>query len=85
MVRPHHHSISPNFIETGKSTVSGFSKNYAGTSKELRSDCGVFSIACATCIVYGLNPGIAKFYVPQTRPHLSQCLKAGVISPFPEK
>ena len=37
------------------------------------SDCGVFSIAFATCIVYGLNPGIAKFDVPQMRPHLSQC------------
>lgn len=37
------------------------------------SDCGVFSIAFATCIVYGLNPGIAKFDVPQMRPHLFQC------------
>ena len=47
------------------------------------SDCGVFSIAFATCIVYGLNPGTAKFDVPQMRPHLSKCLRTGVITPFP--
>ena len=34
------------------------------------SDCGVFSIAFATCIVYGLNPGIAKFDVPQNCAHI---------------
>ena len=29
------------------------------------SDCGVFSIAFATCIVYGRNPSIVTFDVPQ--------------------
>ena len=48
------------------------------------SDCGVFSIAFATCIVYGRDPSIVTFDVPQMRPHLSECLKTGVISPFPQ-
>ena len=48
------------------------------------SDCGVFSIAFATCIVYGRNPGMVTFDVPQMRPHLSRCLKTGVLSPFPQ-
>lgn len=48
------------------------------------SDCGVFSIAFATCIVYGKNPSIVTFDVPQMRPHLYKCLKTGVLSPFPE-
>ena len=48
------------------------------------SDCGVFSIAFATCIVYGRDPGIVTFDVPQMRSHLSQCLKTGLLSPFPQ-
>ena len=48
------------------------------------SDCGVFSIAFATCIVYGRDPSIVIFDVPQMRPHLSRCLKTGVLSPFPQ-
>ncbi|PFX11550.1 Inhibitor of growth protein 5 [Stylophora pistillata] len=48
------------------------------------SDCGVFSIAFATCIVYGRDPGMVTFDVPQMRPHLSRCLKTGVLSPFPQ-
>ncbi|KAK2555743.1 hypothetical protein P5673_022310 [Acropora cervicornis] len=48
------------------------------------SDCGVFSIAFATCIVYGRDPGIVTFDVPQMRPHLSQCLNTGLLSPFPQ-
>ena len=48
------------------------------------SDCGVFSIAFATCIVYGRDPSIVTFDVPQMRPHLSRCLKTGVLSPFPQ-
>ena len=39
------------------------------------SDCGVFSIAFATCIVYGRDPSIVTVDVPLMRPHLSRCLK----------
>ena len=48
------------------------------------SDCSVFSIAFATCIVYGRDPGIVTFDVPQMRPQLCQCLKSGLLSPFPQ-
>ena len=48
------------------------------------SDCGMFSIAFATCIVYGRDASIVTFDVPQVRPHLSRCLKTGVLSPFPQ-
>ena len=47
------------------------------------SNGGVFSIAFATCIVYGRNPSIVTFDVPQMRPHLPKCLKTGVLRPFP--
>lgn len=43
--------------------------------QENGSACGVFSIAFATCIVYGRDPGIVTFDVTQMRPHLSQALK----------
>jgi len=39
------------------------------------SACSVFSIAFATCMVYGRDPGIVTFDVTQMRPHLSQALK----------
>ena len=47
-------------------------------------DCGVLPIALATCIVYGRDPSIGTFDVPQMRPHLSTFLKTGVLSPFPQ-
>ena len=48
------------------------------------SDCGVFSIAFATCIMYNRSPEVVTFDVPQMRPHLYRCLRTGVITPFPE-
>lgn len=55
------------------------------------SDCGVFAIAFATWLVYTfdcihlivLYTNIPQFHVPRMRPHLSACLKAGLITPFP--
>ena len=47
------------------------------------SDCGVFAIAFATTLVYTLDTNIPQFDVPQMRSHLSTCLKAGLITPFP--
>ena len=46
-------------------------------------DCGDFAIAFATTLVYTLDTNIPQFDVPQMRSHLSTCLKAGLITPFP--
>ena len=43
------------------------------------SDCGVFSIAFATSLVYGQNPMNVTYNVSQMRPHLLNCLKGGII------
>ena len=47
------------------------------------SECGVFAIAFATSLVHTLDPKVPQFNVPQMRPHLYACLKAGLITPFP--
>ena len=47
------------------------------------SDCGVFTSAYATCLVYMSDPAAVQFVIPKMRPHLSKCLKAGKMEPFP--
>ena len=47
------------------------------------SDCGVFSIAFATSLLYGQNTMNVTYKINQMRPHLMQCLKGGNITPFP--
>lgn len=47
------------------------------------SDCGVFAVAFATCLVYGTNPQDFMFHIPQMRPHLLECLKDGEMRLFP--
>lgn len=47
------------------------------------SDCGVFAIAFATCLVYSFNPRDFTFDIPKMRPHLAQSLKSGEIAIFP--
>ena len=47
------------------------------------SDCGVFSIAFATSLLYGQNTMNVTYNINQMRPHLMQCLKGGNITPFP--
>ena len=47
------------------------------------SDCGVFSIAFATCLVFGILLETVQFNVPAMHSHLLRCLKAGKIELFP--
>ena len=47
------------------------------------SDCGVFAVAFATCLVFELNPSDFMFDIPRMRPHLLECLRAGEIKVFP--
>ena len=47
------------------------------------SDCGVFSIAFATCLIFGKSPQTVKFNVQEMRRHLYQCLKNNELKLFP--
>ena len=47
------------------------------------SDCGVFAIAFATCLVFGEDPTFINFDVRGMRPHLAKCLRDGRFSLFP--
>ena len=47
------------------------------------SDCGVFAIVIATCIVYRIKPEEVSFDIPKMRPHLVECLRSNTIVPFP--
>ena len=47
------------------------------------SDCGIFAIAFAACLVFGIDPSHVNFDVPNMRPHLAACLSNKKISLFP--
>ena len=47
------------------------------------SDCGVFAITFARCIVYGIKPEEVSFDITKMRPHLVECLRSNSIVPFP--
>ena len=49
------------------------------------SDCGLFSIAFATALVFGQHSGQLMFDQNQIRTHLLQCLEASETLPFPVK
>lgn len=40
-------------------------------------------IAFATSLVYGQNPMNVTYDISQMCPHLMQCLKGGIMTPFP--
>ena len=44
-------------------------------SKVNGSNCGIFAIAFAACLVFGEDPSHVNFHVPRMRPHLATCLK----------
>jgi len=46
------------------------------------SDCGVFAVAFATCLVYSLYPRDFTFGIPKMPQHLAQCWKSGEITMF---
>ena len=51
--------------------------NYVPVQQQCNgSDCGIFSIAFATCLVYGTDPKHVTFDVTKMRPHLAHCLKS---------
>lgn len=47
------------------------------------SDCGVFAIAFACCLVFGTDPSQVTFDVPKMRFHLAACFRSKTMSMFP--
>ena len=48
-------------------------------------DCGLFSIAFAVSLVFGMNPSKLKFHQDAMRAHLVECFNKQVMQPFPCK
>ena len=46
------------------------------------SDCGVYSVAYATTLVFKEAPETIQYNIVEMRTHLSGCLKAGILVPF---
>ena len=46
------------------------------------SDCGVFAIAFATDLAFGLNPASHHYEQDKLRPHFITCLKSEQMTPF---
>ena len=51
--------------------------------QENGSDCGVFAITFAICLVYLVDPITVDFDIPKTRPHLISFSKSGFLHLFP--
>ena len=49
------------------------------------SDCGIFAIASATTLCYGMSPIKCQWDQSLMRNHLKICFEKEKISPFPEK
>ena len=49
------------------------------------SDCGVFAIAFATDLAFGLKPASHHYEQDKLRPHFLECLKSEQMTPFPSK
>ena len=47
------------------------------------NDCGLFAIASATELVFGVDPAICSWDCTRMRPHLLSCLEKGIMSRFP--
>ncbi len=60
-------------------TVSVFCNNKQKSS----SDCGVFAIACATSLAFGIAPESQHFVQEELRSYLAMCFRVGKMMPFP--
>lgn len=63
--------------EFGKLSVVPVQQQFNG------SDCGVFSIAYATSLVFMDDPKIFQYDIAKMRGHLIKCLKSGQMEQFP--
>ncbi|XP_066270230.1 uncharacterized protein [Branchiostoma lanceolatum] len=82
----YHDAVSKEVKEQTNDLIGGnlVSLDYVPVQQQSNgSDCGVFSIAFAVCLVYATDPSTVTFDIPRMRPHLLKCLKEGSISMFP--
>ena len=80
------HDVVSDDIEEQAGSLLGqeFRVNVVPVQQQLNgSDCGVFSIAFATSLVFMQDPKAIQFDIPKMRPHLSRCLKSARMEPFP--
>ena len=47
-------------------------------------DCGIFSLAYATSLLFGENPTNISYDITRMRQHLDRCLAHGKVQPFPK-
>ena len=52
-------------------------------SVQQQSNGGIFAIAFAACLVFGIDPSHVNFDVPTMRPYLAACLRNKKINLFP--
>ena len=48
------------------------------------SDCGLFAIAIATDLCFGIQPGLTAYSQSKMRQHLVACFVKGKMEPFPK-
>ena len=81
-----HDIIETEVEEQVKSMMAGAYKGLQNVPVQQQnngSDCGVFAIAFATCLVYGIKPEDVDFDIRKMRPHLLSCFKNKKMSLFP--
>ena len=67
-----------------ESTVPVLHVHFANIQMQRNSyDCGLFAIANATALAFGLNPINQTYDLKEMRPHLIRCLENKTMRPFP--
>ena len=66
-------------------TSSQITLQWADTQKQKgTSDCGLFAIAAATSLCYGISPQYCTWEQEKMREHLSECFERGDLVFFPQ-
>ena len=66
-------------------TSSQITLQWADTQKQKgTSDCGLFAIAAATSLCYGISPQYCTWEQEKMREHLSECFETGDLVLFPQ-
>ena len=71
-------NLTPSFPNDTRIKVVGTTQKQAG-----RKDCGVFAIAFATSIAFGLDISTSAFHQEKMRLHLARCFTENKLTVFP--
>ena len=67
-----------------KSPSTAINLNFINTQRQIGgSDCGLFAIAYATSICFGIDPSLCSYDQSKIRHHLTTCFQNGTITLFP--